>query len=281
MNGTFQLFTWNGIKFKMHFIMPAFLFFRIFSDRDPLMFRYNLAFAVILFFTIIIHELGHALTAKKLGGQAHEIVLWPLGGLAYTSGHKSLQNQLKVTLGGPLTHIPLALLFAGAATLAEGRFSPMMFTPFYADLPASHFWSAVLMIGVKVQVILFLFNMCVPAYPLDCGHALAELMLLRGKSPETTAKVLVVLSAIAGTVILFYFESLFIGLWIFYETWRLYSLDRAGAIRQHPLFANVLRYGRPRKKSRLSLVKGGRTCPTCGRSVGEKAVMCGFCEKIL
>ena len=130
MSGTFHLFTWSGIKFKMHYIMPVFLFFHIFSNNDPLMFRYNLAFSLILFVTVIVHELGHALTARKVGGKAHEIVLWPLGGLAYTSGHGSLKNQLKVTLGGPLTHIPLALLFAGAATLAEGKFAPSMFTPF-------------------------------------------------------------------------------------------------------------------------------------------------------
>lgn len=287
MRGTFPLFQFKGIPFKAHWTFPLFLVFHIFRDSNPQHFRWNLAFAVILVFTVIIHELGHALAARSVGGRAHQIVLWPLGGLAYTSGHGSLEGRLKTTLAGPATHIPLALLFAGAATAVEGRFDPLMFSPWYGQVPATSLTSAILMMGVKVQVILFLINMFIPAYPLDCGHAIIEVMLLKGKKPETAAKVMVGLSMVAGLVLLLYFQMWIIAAFIFYNTWQLHSLLQTGRLAQHPLFNQVMNrsWSRPKPRPKhLSLVKkkaDKKTCPDCGKSVNPGALMCGFCEKEL
>lgn len=286
MKDSFFLFRYKGIPIKAHWTLPLFLAFKIFSDSRPEAFRYNLAFAAILFITVIIHELGHALTAKSVGGKAHEIVLWPLGGLAYTSGLRTLQNSLKVTLGGPFTHIPVAMGLATIVFLIEGRLDPLTFSPFYSDMPKfEHMATAYLIIAVKVQVILFLFNMCVPAYPLDCGHAIVEIALIKGFSPEKTARFIIGTSVLVAAVLLFYFELLFAGAFIAYETWRLAKLEKSGALYEHPLFAMVqnLRSTPTRKKSHLKLVESkpkGKPCPHCGVRLPEKAQMCGRCEKM-
>lgn len=245
----------------------------------------NLAFAAILFVTVIIHELGHALTARSIGGIAREIVLWPLGGLAYTSHHRTLQNSLKVTLGGPFVHIPLALILAAAIYLVDGTFSWLTFTPSYSQMPpvitmAGYY----LAIAVKVQVMLFLFNMFVPAYPLDCGHAIVKLALIKGVKPEKTAMFIIGSSVVVSLVLILYFHLFFVSAFILYETWRLNQLRKAGALFEHPLFAMArnLKSDPKKKKSHLKLVKTeGKKCPHCGQTVPEKAQMCGRCEKMI
>lgn len=283
MTGTMQIFRWQGIPVKLHWTLPLFLMVRIFSSNDPILFRYNLAFAALLIISVLVHEYGHALTAKRLGGRAHEIVLWPLGGLAYTSGHTSLVNQLKVTLGGPLTHIPLALFFAGLAYLFGADMNLAVFSPSYDGLPFDNFWASVWLIGVKINVFCFLFNLFLPAYPLDCGHVIAEVLLLRGKSPETIAKVLIVLSCLASVFLLFVLSFPILVIWVLFETYRLGSMLKSGQIRSHPVFAQALKL--PLKaKPKFSVIvgkKSNRRCPDCSREVNANAVMCGFCEKTL
>ena len=286
--GNISLFSFKGILFKAHWSLFLLCAYWIFRDNDPLRFRYNIAMSVLLFLTVCVHELGHAFTARAVGGKAHEIVLWPLGGLAYTSGHGTLHNQLKVTLGGPLTHIPLALLFLLPAVLIEKNFSWAMITPFFDQLPATNLWSAFAIIGTKMQVIFFLFNLFVPAYPLDCGHVIVESMLIRGKSPEWTAKLIIGLSAFTATVLCFAFHHYLIAAYILYSTWQLNEIRTKGQLASHPLFhtAMNLPIGRWRQSSsHLKLVKkkspDKKTCPSCLRELPPQAIMCGFCEKEL
>ena len=65
----------------------------------------------ILLFTIVVHELGHALMTKRLGGSVGGIVLWPLGGFALCGPTEALSGDLKVALAGPLMHVPMGLLW--------------------------------------------------------------------------------------------------------------------------------------------------------------------------
>lgn len=65
----------------------------------------------ILFVTILTHELGHALTTKKLGGTVGGIVLWPLGGFALCGPTEGLKGDLTVALAGPVMHIPMAFIW--------------------------------------------------------------------------------------------------------------------------------------------------------------------------
>lgn len=287
LNASLHLFTFKGIPFKAHWTLILLSVIYLFKDNDPISFKYNLATVVILVISVIVHELGHALTARKVGGRAHEIVLWPLGGLAYTSGHGTLKNSLKVTLGGPLTHIPLALVFAAPAVFMEGTFSWHMLSPFLSQVPATQFWSYIFIIGAKLQIILFLLNLFVPAYPLDCGHVIVKTMLIKKKSPELTAKVIVGLSAVAAAVLIFVFNQIFVAAFILFETWQLNNFRTKGQLRRHPLFHMALSMPTgvetKLRAKHLKVVKkketSGKTCPTCKRVAPPGALMCGFCEK--
>jgi Zn-dependent protease len=73
-----------------------------------------LLYGPILLLTVIIHELGHALTTKRMGGNVEGIVLWPLGGFAICGPTEGgLSGDLKVAAMGPLMHIPMGLVWWG------------------------------------------------------------------------------------------------------------------------------------------------------------------------
>lgn len=294
-------FTWKGVPVRIHWILIIFAVFFIFRDNDPLAFRYNCAFVGILLITVIVHEFGHALMAVKVGGRAHKIILWPLGGLAFTSHNRGLEESLKITLAGPLTHIPLALSFAAWALVLGAPPSWKMFSPMMGDMPSADFWPTILMIGVKVQIFMLLFNLFVPAYPLDCGHAIVELMLLRGKSPQTTAKVIIAVSMVAAIVMTVVFKLFIVAMFVVYEVYRLHLLVTQNQLVHHPLFNKAMQMGsfrsRPvsepaskvlsfkkkfrEKKKEKAKKAAQRTCPTCKRSLPASAIMCGFCEKVV
>jgi hypothetical protein len=68
----------------------------------------NLAASRRWLHAVLVHEFGHSLAARCVGGSADRIILWPLGGLAYISHDAGPAADLWVTLAGPLTHIPQA-----------------------------------------------------------------------------------------------------------------------------------------------------------------------------
>src|SRR5690606_1564705 len=109
-----------GIPLRVHWTLPVYCAYLVLSQTSPRAMGWELVFCVFLWLTVLIHELGHCYAARKVGGRADQIVLWPLGGLAYVAHQGDLKDDLKVTLGGPAVHIPLALL-CGAALVLMGH----------------------------------------------------------------------------------------------------------------------------------------------------------------
>lgn len=89
------------------------------DDPGPAFAFAFLVYGIILFCTVLIHELGHASAARCVGGQASTILLWPLGGLAYCSHDAGPKADLWVTFAGPLTHVPQVGLWVLVAWLID------------------------------------------------------------------------------------------------------------------------------------------------------------------
>ena len=75
------------------------------------------AVAALLFFTcILLHELGHAVEARRQNVEILGITLWMLGGVAKIAGRvPGARAELRIALAGPLVSLVLGLAFAGAA----------------------------------------------------------------------------------------------------------------------------------------------------------------------
>ena len=69
---------------------------------------WNVAEYLALFLIVTIHEFGHALACRQVGGQANQIVLWPLGGVAYVNPPQRPGATLWSIAAGPLVNVVLA-----------------------------------------------------------------------------------------------------------------------------------------------------------------------------
>jgi Zn-dependent protease len=121
--------------------------------------------ALLLFASILLHELGHAVVARRHGVAIEEIDLWLLGGVARMKGYpKTAGDELRFALAGPAVTLAIA---AGFGALA-------------AALPASAPGAlrAVLDYQAYINTAILVFNL-LPAFPLDGGRVARALIWAR------------------------------------------------------------------------------------------------------
>lgn len=126
----------------------------------------GVAAAVLFFSSLLAHEMGHALLAKRSGIEVEGITLWLFGGVARLEGEASnARSELRVALVGPAISLIIGVLFGIIALLLSATGS--------SDLVvAAPAW-----IG-RINIILALFNLA-PGYPLDGGRVLRGALWLR------------------------------------------------------------------------------------------------------
>lgn len=135
----------------------------------------GVGFLLAVFGSVLLHELGHALVARRYGIATRRIILSPIGGIAQLEGMPSKPRQeLAIALAGPAVNFVLA---AGLWILS----------PFFgAGLLASLVGSLII-----ANLTLGLFNL-VPAFPMDGGRALRAFLAERmgsRRATETAARV--------------------------------------------------------------------------------------------
>ena len=72
-----------------------------------------------LFLIVLIHEFGHQLACRSVGGKTHDIVLWLLGGVAYVSPPQRPGAQLWSIAAGPLVNVALIPVFSILVSLSS------------------------------------------------------------------------------------------------------------------------------------------------------------------
>jgi len=128
-------YTWSfpigqiaGIIIRVHILMPlilgGFILREAFRDPKELIpgaWIDASILMILLFLIVLLHELGHCLAARLTGGDAREVVLWPLGGLASVETPHTPSAHFLVAAGGPLVNVALCL---GSALLLAFAFEP-------------------------------------------------------------------------------------------------------------------------------------------------------------
>ena len=147
--------------------------------------------AIGLFVSVVIHELGHAVTARAYGVPVRRITLWFLGGVAqFEEMPRQSGAEAVVAIVGPLVSFGI-----GIVCWVAGHFiSP--------DAAAARFIVSYL---VYMNVVLAIFNL-IPAMPLDGGRVLRSLLALwmpRMQATQVAAGVSKVLAAVLGIIGLF------------------------------------------------------------------------------
>ncbi|HZF02351.1 MAG TPA: M50 family metallopeptidase, partial [Methylomirabilota bacterium] len=109
--GSIRLFKLFGITVYLHWAWFIAIWYFVSQAKGYSSPVWSVLECLSLFGIVLMHEFGHQLACRSVGGQTHDIVLWPLGGVAYVSPPQRPGAQLWSIAAGPLVNVILFPLF--------------------------------------------------------------------------------------------------------------------------------------------------------------------------
>ena len=163
--GAIRLFRFQGIDLYLHWSWFLVAVYEIRGGMGTYSSTgWNIAEYLALFVIVTLHEFGHALACRQVGGRANQIVLWPLGGVAYVDPPPRPGATLWSIAAGPLVNVALIPLLAVLGAMSR--------SPGWAAIPNLH---PLLGAVWGINLGLLIFNM-LPIFPLDGGQILRSLL---------------------------------------------------------------------------------------------------------
>jgi Zn-dependent protease len=164
--GSIRLFHFAGVDVFLHWSWFLVAVYEVQSRNS----RYssvawNLAEYLGLFLIVTLHEFGHAMACRQVGGTANQIVLWPLGGTAYVDPPPRPGATLWSIAAGPLVNLVLLPLLFGVYMLGRSSGWPLAMPDLYRLVRSL----------LVIDIVLLVFNL-LPIYPLDGGQILRSLL---------------------------------------------------------------------------------------------------------
>ncbi|MBC7773466.1 MAG: hypothetical protein H7210_13295 [Pyrinomonadaceae bacterium] len=165
--------------------------------------------SLVLFTLVLMHEFGHCLACRWVKGEANEIIMWPLGGLAMCIPPKTWRANLITTAGGPMVNVVLVpilalLLLAMGATTQQLIFNPLMpgsvMGSAWLTGPINYLRIAV-WLAYYTNLALLAFNVLLPMFPMDGGRLLQEFLWSKqgyGKSMHNATTIGLVFAVVLG-----------------------------------------------------------------------------------
>ncbi len=131
--------------------------------RPAVLWGLGIAAAVAFFLCILLHEMGHALVARRVGIPIRGITLFLFGGVAEMEGEPpSAGSEFLMAIAGPIVSLVLAALFAILWLVGSALHWPRALVVFFDSLAV-------------INGVVLLFNL-VPAFPLDGGRVFRSLL---------------------------------------------------------------------------------------------------------
>lgn len=195
-----------GVSIRIHITLIIYGYYIATTSR--LGFNLGLVLFVISFASVLLHEFGHVFATRAVGGTSGLVVLWPLGGLAFTHvPHRPFAHFFS-TICGPLVNVLLFipsliwLYLRGAGLAFEGveKLGTVDFLVWYTAVS---------------NLAMLIFNL-IPAYPMDGGRILQSMLW-----PIMGYKWSMLISSIIA--IICYIVMLIIAIW--YEQWLLAAIS--------------------------------------------------------
>lgn len=162
VRGTFRLGSIVGIPIYMHVLTVLILstvsvVAAVFSGLTLVLFILGVAGS------LLFHEVGHALVARRHGYEVHGVVVYPFQSVVIIHGNIALPHEMQIALGGPVINALIALLLWSYLCLQGGFFMQM------GALPVSRNAGATCLFFVNAAIAI---GNLLPAFPLDGGQYL-------------------------------------------------------------------------------------------------------------
>ena len=191
-SGSIHLFRFSGIDVFLHwswFLVAVWEIQSRAGNYSSVM--WNVLEYLALFLIVTMHEFGHALACRSVGGRANRIVLWPLGGVAYVDPPPRPGATLWSIAAGPLVNVALMPVLYGLVLLGHSAGWAQNLPDVYKLVRAISY----------INFGLLIFNI-VPVYPLDGGQIFRSLLwFVLGRARSLMVAAAVGLLGVAGFII--------------------------------------------------------------------------------
>lgn len=157
-----------GVPVRLHFTFVLFALFLIASGAAGGQSAVNQsAYILAIFASVVLHELGHARSARLYGIGTTEIVLYPIGGIARLERTPKPAEEFWIALAGPAVNVLIAVVLFASLALAG---IPIDIASL-SDPEAANVFARI----AAGNLILAVFNM-IPAFPMDGGRVLRAVL---------------------------------------------------------------------------------------------------------
>jgi Zn-dependent protease len=279
----FRLFRFAGIDVFLHWSWFVVAVYELQGRTSQYgSFVWNVAEYLGLFVIVLLHEFGHSLACRQVGGEADHIVLWPLGGVAYVRPPQRPGATLWSLAAGPLVNVALIPVLFGLGLLCRA----LGLTAAVPDLGRLIRSLAFINLG------LLIFNV-LPVYPLDGGQILRSLLwFIVGRARSLTAATVIGFLGVLGLVgVALLTSSTWLGIvavFVGMNCWRGFqqarALSRMASLPRHQGFACPSCRSAPpigalwkcaRCQSAFDTFESHAACPFCGAQFATTA--CADC----
>lgn len=176
---SFRLFTVAGIRIGVDFSWFIVLFLAIFwlssafkvmlDDNGTVAYVTAVVTALLFFGSLLLHELGHAVVARRSGIAVPRIDLWMLGGMARMEREPNTPGEeFRIAVAGPVVSLFVAIACIAAGIALEGRDTLMKTVELSETVRVTPEFLA-LSVLATMNFVIFIFNL-LPAWPLDGGR---------------------------------------------------------------------------------------------------------------
>jgi Zn-dependent protease len=256
-SGSLRLFNLRGINVYVHwswFLIAVYDFQSNYSNYSAP--QWTICEILALFGIVLMHEFGHALACRSVGGKSDTIVLWPLGGVAYVDPPQRPGATLWSIAAGPLVNVVLFPIFLVAYVWARHHGLAQSAPNAYLFIRALFY----------IDLVLLVFNM-LPIYPLDGGQILRSLLwFMLGKARSLFVATIIGFGGVALLILwAFYTRSLWTGIMAAFILMNCWS---------------GLKYARALSKLDKLPKHTGFACPSCKTSPPKAEIwLCNNCRR--
>ncbi len=241
MKGSFKFGNIAGIGVFIHWTFSILIAFIIFSSyragHDAERIGWMILFVLSIFVTVFLHELGHALAAKKYGIKTKDITILPIGGLARLEKiPEKPSEELVVAIAGPAVNIAIAGITALFITIPAADELTLQLT---GGVNSSNFFLNFFIVNIFLAV----FNL-IPAFPMDGGRILRALLAMKMQRHTATTIAARIGQALAvGFIFGGFFSNpflIFIGLFIILGAQGEAEMTKAGFMMKGILVKDIV-----------------------------------------